>query len=163
LVRQGETLDSFTIREITREDLVALVQLHVQTWNETYFSPKSAPDHTLREKQWREQFNLQQELWFCLVIENSRNELIGSSKGKRHTLHTGILDKIYILQNYQRLRLGPPISEGHRPPVPEYGNHPYGPFSVFPKTHPVIFMKRWEVKNCMQPMGNFMVDTSGQT
>ncbi|WP_315822821.1 hypothetical protein [Paraflavitalea speifideaquila] len=39
----GETLEAFTIREVTMNDLPALAALHVQTWADTYWTIKIHP------------------------------------------------------------------------------------------------------------------------
>lgn len=106
LRQQGETLNSFIIREATIEDLPSLIRLHVETWNETYPNFKTPPTYKIREYQWREQFKEASESWFCFVIENSKNVLIGFAQGKRNEDDTGVIDKIYLLRKYQRLGLG---------------------------------------------------------
>jgi len=105
LQQRGETLDSFVIREATIEDLPALANLHVKTWQETY-RVKRPPTYAIREYQWREQFKVTDGSWFCFVVENNKKELIGFLKGKRNEKNTGAIDKIYLLSTYQRLGLG---------------------------------------------------------
>ena len=106
LQQRGETLNSFIIHEATIEDLPALVNLHVKTWNETYPGFKKPPAYEVREYQWRNQFKVTDGSWFCFVIENNKKELIGFAKGKRNEDNTGVIDKIYLLRSYQRLGLG---------------------------------------------------------
>lgn len=106
LIRRGESLDAFTIREINANDLPGLARLHVLTWNETYANHTSAPGYELRVKQWGEQFNLPADSWFCYILENSKGDLIGFAKGKSTGAGSGVLDKIYLLRNYQKLGLG---------------------------------------------------------
>jgi GNAT superfamily N-acetyltransferase len=106
LQQRGETLSSFIVREATVEDLPALVSLHVKTWNETYPNFKKPPTYEIREYQWLQQFKIADGSWFCYVIENNKRELIGFAKGKRNEDNTGVIDKIYLLRNYQRLGLG---------------------------------------------------------
>lgn len=107
----GETMESFTIREATESDLPALAALHVQTWNDTYWTVKNPPTYEIRERQWREQFNLKDGSWFCYVVQNREGRLIGFAKGIVYH-HAdlpefgGELSKIYLLLEYQRLGLG---------------------------------------------------------
>jgi L-amino acid N-acyltransferase YncA len=112
LLRQrGQSLDSFRIREATAADIPALAELHVKTWSETYFLVKNAPTYQVREPQWRQQFEITDGTWFCLVVENDRGELIGFAKGKTYKSrdlpgYFGELNKVYLLREYQRLGLG---------------------------------------------------------
>jgi len=106
LQQRGKTMNSFIIREAIFQDLPALADLHVKTWNETYPNFRRPPTYEIREQQWREQFSIHDGNWFCFIIENSKKELIGFAKGKRNADNTGIVDKIYLLRQYQRLGLG---------------------------------------------------------
>lgn len=107
----GETLESFTIREVTPDDLSALAALHVQTWADTYWTVKNPPTYEIREHQWREQFQVKDGSWFCFVVQNREGRLIGFAKGEKYS-HAdlpdfgGELSKIYLLLEYQRLGLG---------------------------------------------------------
>ena len=71
---RGESLDSLAIREAVREDIPALAALHVRTWNETYWNVRNPPTYAIREKQWREQFQVTDGSWFCFVVENRKGE-----------------------------------------------------------------------------------------
>lgn len=107
----GETMESFTIREATENDLPALATLHVQTWNDTYWTVRNPPTYEIRERQWKEQFKIKDGSWFCFVVQNHEGRLIGFAKGVRYS-HAdlpdfgGELSKIYLLLEYQRLGLG---------------------------------------------------------
>ena len=110
LVERGETLDSFTFREAVKEDIDELGKLHAITWAETYNAKN--PNIQLRQSQWHKAFTGENDgSWFCMVIANKNNKLVGFAKGKTHRkknsseLH-GDLDKIYLLKDYQRLGLG---------------------------------------------------------
>lgn len=110
LVERGETPDSFTFREAVREDIAELGKLHAITWAETYNAAN--PNIELRRSQWEKAFNEENDgSWFCIVIANMKNELVGFAKGKTYQdknspgLH-GELNKIYLLNDYQRLGLG---------------------------------------------------------
>ncbi len=110
LKQRGEILDAFIIREATSDDIPALSALHVKTWNETY-RVKNPPAYQVRENQWRQQFKVKDDSWFCYVVENTKGELIGFAKGMSYTAtelpgYSGELNKIYLLREYQRLGLG---------------------------------------------------------
>ena len=108
---RGETIESLVIREATRADLPALAALHVKTWNDTYPLVRRPPTYQIREHQWREQFEKDDESWFCFVVENRLGELVGFAKGRTYASddlpgYSGELNKIYLLREYQRLGLG---------------------------------------------------------
>jgi L-amino acid N-acyltransferase YncA len=108
---RGENLELFAIRLAVPEDLPALVALHVRTWADTYPNVKQPPSLALREQQWREQFQLTDGSWFCFVLTNPKGELIGFAKGTMPSSTdssdvSGVLSKIYLLREYQRLGLG---------------------------------------------------------
>ena len=110
LKEHGETLDSFTFRDATEEDIPELGKLHAITWAETYNAKD--PNIELRQYQWRKAFAEENDgSWFCILVVNKNNELVGFAKGKIYKkdnspgLH-GDLNKIYLLSEYQRLGLG---------------------------------------------------------
>ena len=112
LRERGETPASFVIRDATAQDVPALAQLHVTTFNETHCGPFShGPTYEVREWQWREMFAKANGSWFCFVIERKSGGLIGFAKGQPYA-HSdqpdfaGELNKIYLLLEYQRLGLG---------------------------------------------------------
>ena len=110
LVERGETLNSFTFRDAVKEDIAELGKLHAITWAETYNAKN--PNIQLRQHQWHKAFTGENDgSWFCIVIANKNNELVGFAKGKTHRKKNssellGDLDKIYLLKDYQRLGLG---------------------------------------------------------
>ena len=98
----------FNIREATAADIPALADLHVRTFNETH---GPGPTYELRERQWREAFQVTDGSWFCFVIEGPNGELVGFAKGVPYAHgdlpdFSGELNKIYLLREYQRLGLG---------------------------------------------------------
>ncbi|HET9746044.1 MAG TPA: GNAT family N-acetyltransferase [Chitinophagaceae bacterium] len=110
LAERGETLDSFAFRDAVKEDIPELGTLHAITWAETYNAAN--PNIRLRQSQWQKAFDEENDgSWFCIVIANKKNKLIGFAKGKINTdkdsggFH-GELNKIYLLKDYQRLGLG---------------------------------------------------------
>jgi len=110
LKERGETLDSFTFRDATVEDIPELGKLHAITWAQTYNAPN--PNIQLRQYQWKKAFTDENDgSWFCIVIVNKNNELVGFAKGKIYknegsSENRGDLKKIYLLSDYQRLGLG---------------------------------------------------------
>ena len=110
LQERGENLDSFTFRDATEDDIPELGKLHAITWAETYNTKN--PNIQLRQDQWQKAFTKENDgSWFCILVVNKKNELVGFAKGKinkdEHStqLH-GDLNKIYLLNDYQRLGLG---------------------------------------------------------
>jgi ribosomal protein S18 acetylase RimI-like enzyme len=102
-------MESLIIRDATPEDIPALAQLHVTTWNATYAAlSMNGPSVALREGQWREAFAKDDGTWFCLVVENAKGELVGFAKAQvdDHPEFRGQLSKIYLLAEYQRLGIG---------------------------------------------------------
>ena len=108
---RGDTMDSFTIREATVEDIAALAALHVKTWMETYPEVRQPPTFYIREYQWRQQFESADNNWFCYVVQDRQGKLVGFSKGQPYNhsdlpMFSGEINKIYLLQEYHRLGLG---------------------------------------------------------
>lgn len=99
------------IRDATLEDVPALAALHVATFNETHTREgRGGPPYSLRERQWREIFQHQDDSWFCLLAEEPGGDLIGFAKGEPHAggipRFAGELDKIYVLRRAQRQGVG---------------------------------------------------------
>lgn len=110
LHERGETIDSLTFRDATENDIPLLGKLHALTWAQTYNA--SNPNFELRQYQWQKAFKEENDgSWFCILVVNAKNELVGFAKGKidkdKHSsqLH-GELNKIYLLSDYQRLGIG---------------------------------------------------------
>lgn len=114
LKERGETLDSYKIREATATDIPALSELHVKTWNDTYGvkNLSRGPSYKTREYQWRKAFEEENDdSWFCLLVEDPHGKLVGFAKGKKHKQenppgHSGEVNKIYLLDEYQRIGIG---------------------------------------------------------
>jgi len=111
LRRRGENAAAFIIREVVEADVPALAALHVKAWSQTYWMALRHPTLKIREWQWRELFKNKDGSWFCFVIENGKNELIGFAMGKKYSHSdlpdfSGELSKIYILREYQGVGLG---------------------------------------------------------
>src|SRR5262245_10540818 len=102
---------SFTLREATAQDIPALADLHVRTFNETHTQGRGGgPTYELRERQWRDAFAVDDGSWFCVVIEGAGGELVGFAKGTPHDGgvpgYAGELNKIYVLRRYHRQGIG---------------------------------------------------------
>jgi ribosomal protein S18 acetylase RimI-like enzyme len=102
---------TFKLRVAHEADIAGLAELHVQTFNETHRGGRpGGPSYELRERQWREAFQLQDGSWFCYVIEDADGKLVGFAKGSPHDgglpEYEGELSKIYVLQRVQRQGLG---------------------------------------------------------
>jgi ribosomal protein S18 acetylase RimI-like enzyme len=111
LQERGETLNSFTIREATADDIPALAELHVKTWSETYPGVRQPPTFYVREYQWRQQFGSELQNWFCYVVQNEQGKLVGFIKALpyQHSdlpMFAGEVNKLYVLRQYHRLGLG---------------------------------------------------------
>jgi len=111
LRQRGESLDSFTFRDATVNDVPKLGELHAKTWAETYTNGKS-PNTQLRQYQWQKSFTKENDgSWFCILVVSKENEFVGFAKGKIYKDDDspelrGELNKIYLLNDYQRLGLG---------------------------------------------------------
>jgi len=110
LQERGERIDSFIFRDATEKDIPELGKLHAITWAETYHAKN--PNIQLRQNQWQKTFTEENDgSWFCILVVNAKNELVGFAKGKinkdeHNTQLHGDLNKIYLLNDYQRLGLG---------------------------------------------------------
>jgi len=111
LKERGETIDSFTFRDATVDDIPQLTKVHVKAWQDTY-KVLRPPTFEIREYQWRKAFNEENDgSWFCILVVNNKNEVIGFAKGKTYKHNdlpefSGELNKIYLLFDYHRLGLG---------------------------------------------------------
>ena len=110
LRERGESPDSFTFRDATESDTPELGKLHAITWAQTYHA--NNPNIHLRQHQWQKAFVEENDgSWFCILVVNKSNELVGFAKGKiNKNINTGEmegdLNKIYLLSDYQRIGLG---------------------------------------------------------
>jgi len=109
LQARGLSPASFTIRQATSQDIPVLARLHVTTWNATY-APllMKGPSYEVREQQWQEQFEKREPGFCCFVAEAPSGELVGFAQGARsdHPEYGGLLSKIYVLKEYQRMGIG---------------------------------------------------------
>src|SRR6187402_3293777 len=110
LHERGETVDSFTFRDATENDIPELGKLHAITWAQTYNAKK--PNIKLRQYQWGKAFKEENDgSWFCILVVDKNSKLVGFAKGiisknESSSEQHGDLNKIYLLSDYQRLGLG---------------------------------------------------------
>lgn len=109
--KRGDMPDDFIIREVTENDIKALAALHVQAWNETYPGVRKTPTLKTRLWQWEQLFKETERQWFCFLVINPQNELIGFARGQKYDhsdlpAYQGELNKIYLLSTYHHLGLG---------------------------------------------------------
>jgi L-amino acid N-acyltransferase YncA len=110
LKERGETLDEIIFRDAIESDIQELGKLHAITWAQTYNVKK--PNIELRQYQWLKAFTEENDgRWFCIVVVNKNNQLIGFTKGcfvktENPPGLRGDLNKIYLLTEYQRMGLG---------------------------------------------------------
>ena len=102
---------AFHIRDARQDAVPTLARLHVQTFSETHRGGRSGgPSYELRERQWREAFEVKDGSWFCFVVEDDTGELVGFAKGTPHDSgvpgFVGELNKIYVLRRFHRRGLG---------------------------------------------------------
>lgn len=107
----GENLEAIAIRDANSKDSTPLGQLHAQVWKETYWYIKQQPNAKVRIAQWEALLQQSSDQWFCLLVSNEKGKLIGFAKGQTYAHNdlpqfSGELNKIYLLQSYQRLGLG---------------------------------------------------------
>jgi ribosomal protein S18 acetylase RimI-like enzyme len=92
------------------DDLRALAELHVRTFNETHAGPgESGPTYSTREWQWRAKLAETDATHFVLVLETEGQQLVGfiwCHPTKDNPRWTARLNKIYLLRDYQRQGLG---------------------------------------------------------
>lgn len=106
LKARGESLDSIVARDAEPEDIPALAELHVTTWNATYRTSRG-PSVATRTRQWSEKFARSPRRDFVVVLENQSGRLIGFAAGNPHSGDfAGELSKIYLRWEYHGLGLG---------------------------------------------------------
>jgi GNAT superfamily N-acetyltransferase len=103
--------ETFRLRQAVASDVPAIARLHVDTFTEAHrHGIPGGPSYELREQQWREEFNRNDDRRFCFVIEDERGELVGFAKGVPHSGgvpgYAGELNKIYVLKRVQRRGIG---------------------------------------------------------
>jgi len=106
LRERGESLDSIVFRDAVADDISALAELHVTTWNATYNTTRG-PTIATRTSQWNQVFAKENRRDFVLVLEDRNGRLIGFTWGRPHESEfEGELSKIYLRWEYHGLGLG---------------------------------------------------------
>jgi GNAT superfamily N-acetyltransferase len=99
------------VRDAREDEVPALARLHVQTFDETHRGGQSGgPSYELRERQWRQAFEVRDGSWFCVVAEDDGGELVGFAKGTPYNGgvpgYLGELNKIFVLRRVHRRGIG---------------------------------------------------------
>jgi GNAT superfamily N-acetyltransferase len=103
---RGESLESIVFRDAVADDIPALAELHVTTWNATYNTTRG-PTIATRSWQWNEVFRKEHRRDFVLVLADRNGRLIGFTWGKPDEGEfAGQLSKIYLRWEYHGLGLG---------------------------------------------------------
>jgi ribosomal protein S18 acetylase RimI-like enzyme len=112
LQARGESLDTIVVRDAVADDIPALAELHVTTWNATYNTTRG-PTIAIRRWQWNKVFANENRRDFVLVLEqpgpgDRAGRLIGFTWGKPNEggEFEGNLSKIYLRWEYHGLGLG---------------------------------------------------------
>jgi GNAT superfamily N-acetyltransferase len=106
LRERGESLASILCRDAVAEDIPALAELHVTTWNATYNTTRG-PTIETRAGQWNQVFANPNRRDFVVVLEDRSGRLIGFTWGKpAEGEFEGQLSKIYLRWEYHGLGLG---------------------------------------------------------
>jgi ribosomal protein S18 acetylase RimI-like enzyme len=106
LRERGESVDAIIFRDAVADDIPALAELHVTTWNATYNTTRG-PTIATRAWQWQQVFAKENRRDFVLVLEDSNGRLIGFTWGKPHGGDfEGELSKIYLRWEYHGVGLG---------------------------------------------------------
>jgi len=103
------------IREANLADVGAIAKVHVDTWRTTYSKLIPADflanlSYEKRAKKWVEILSNPEPTNFTYLVENEIGEIVGFANGGRERtgdrVYQGELYAIYILEQYQRQRLG---------------------------------------------------------
>jgi GNAT superfamily N-acetyltransferase len=106
LRNRHESPDSIVCRDAVHDDVPALAELHVTTWNATYRTARG-PTVATRSAQWQNVFERADPQEFVLVLEDRNGRLIGFSFGSpAFGEFEGVLGKIYLRWEYHGLGLG---------------------------------------------------------
>jgi ribosomal protein S18 acetylase RimI-like enzyme len=104
------------LREATLNDVLAIAQVHVNTWRTTYRG--TIPDDYLaqlsyekRERGWMEIFSSAKDTGnFTYVTEDASGQIVGFVNGgverTGHLIYKGEINAIYILKTYQNQGIG---------------------------------------------------------
>ena len=108
--------NSLIIREVTKEDISALIRINKQSHQEsyTYFMKENFFDDEWYRNAWNEQFkpdNYKKKIW----IAEMDNEAIGFCSASLAQYHpkgyTGCLDTLFLLDKYKGLGIGRQLFE----------------------------------------------------
>lgn len=111
LTQRNESLDSIVCRDARPDDITALSELHVETWNATYRTTRG-PTVATRRAQWEQVFSRANPQEFVVVLEDREKRLIGFAFGTpTFGEFEGVISKIYLRWEYHGLGLGRRLME----------------------------------------------------
>lgn len=111
LRQRAESLASFVCRDAVVDDIHALAELHVTTWNATYRT-SHGPTVATRQTQWANVFSRADPQDFVVVLEDGHKRLVGFAfGGGSFGEFEGVLSKIYLQWDYHGLGLGRRLME----------------------------------------------------
>ena len=101
---------SFTLRDMTRDDVPDVATVHVEAFNEAHRDgAPGGPSYDLRTGQWHEAF-ASPDSWFGVVVQEDSGRLVAFAKGTMHDGgvpgFAGELNKIYALKRVHRQGVG---------------------------------------------------------
>jgi ribosomal protein S18 acetylase RimI-like enzyme len=111
LRQRNESLSSIVCRDATSDDVPALAELHVETWNATYRTSRG-PTVATRSTQWQEVFSRGNPQEFVIVLDGAGKRLIGFCFGTpSFGEFEGVISKIFLRWEYHGLGLGRRLME----------------------------------------------------
>lgn len=155
LQKRGESLDSIVFREAVAEDIPALAELHVTTWNATYNTTRG-PTIEIRTWQWNKVFAREHRRDFVLVLQDQNGRLIGFTWGEPSSgdEFEGHLSKIYLRWEYHGLGLGRRMMEETARRFLARGIHSFNLFAEL--TNPTLgFYDRMGGERLLNEKGRF--------
>lgn len=154
LRERGESLDAIVCRDAVADDIPALAELHVTTWNATYNTTRG-PTVATRAWQWNEVFSKPNRRDFVLVLADRNGRLIGFTWGKPDDGEfAGQLSKIYLRWEYHGLGLGRRMMEETARRFLERGIHSFILFAE--RSNPTLgFYDRMGGERVLDERGQF--------
>lgn len=154
LRERNESLATIVCRDAVPDDLGALAELHVTTWNATYRTSRG-PSVETRRIQWQKRFSRANPREFVVVLEDHNGRLIGFCLGSpTFGEFEGVLGKIYLRWEYHRLGLGRRMMEAAASRFLERGIHSFVLFAE--RSNPSIgFYDRMGGERLLDDRGSF--------
>jgi GNAT superfamily N-acetyltransferase len=156
------TSGDLILRDLTESDIGDLAMVHAVAWRETYEpifgKGYQFPTAALREQQWREKFAKRTNDWFCIVVELNKR-LIGFASGNSYSSkelpeYAGELNKLYLLREYQGLKIGKKLFLAASGKFLKKGINPIVAFTE-PQNKVGQFFEHMGAKKIIGPQGEF--------